>query len=278
MSTKGASSTDIAIHIVLALCCLVILFPILWMVSTSLRLPAEVYTRELRIFPHHPTLANYQIVWSIYPLLAWVRNTAITSVGITVSQILLALLAAYAFARYRFPGKELLFYAVVATPLIPFMVVLIPNFILMSRLGLLDNLMGVIFPYMRAGLATFLLRQFIRLLPTEYYDSAEMDGANSWTVLWHIVVPNLKSGLVVATLMVFINEGWNIYFWPLLVLRSTELQTIAIGLRQFMDADYGYQWGELMAAASYATIIPLVFFFVAQRWVISAFVTSGVKN
>ncbi len=275
MNTKGLKT--VFIHLILAIVSLLVFFPVLWMVSTSLRLPDELFTSDLRIIPHKPTLSNFKTVWFVYPLLSWFVNSTVTTTGITLGQLFCGLLAAYCFARYEFPGKSVLFFAVVGTLIVPYMVTLLPNYILISKAQLLDTWWSVIIPYLPAGLATFLLRQFILMMPRELFDAAEIDGANSWKTLWLVVVPNIVSGIVVVIIIVGIN-AWNIYFWPLLVLTEKSAQTIPIGLRSFMDVEAGYQWGELMAGASLATIPLLIIYFITQKHIISSFVTSGVKG
>ena len=269
--------TQIPIHLILIFLCFLVFFPVIWMLSTSLKMPDELFTTDLRLIPKNPTLSNYINVWSSYPLVIWFINTSAITVGITLGQLFFGLLAAFAFVRFEFPGKNFLFSAVVGTLIIPFTVTMVPNYILISSLNLNNTWWGVILPYLPAGLATFLLRQFMRTLPQDLFDAAQIDGANSWKILWLIVVPNIRAGIVVVTIIVSIT-AWNIYFWPFLVLTEPSVKTLAIGLRAFMDEEAGYQWGELMAASFLATVAPLIIYFIIQRHVISAFTRSGMKG
>ncbi len=276
---KNKLLKQITLNIVLTIISLLVIFPIIWMLSTAFKLPKEYFTQDLRLVPHRPTLNNFISVWSSYPIIYWFYNTLMISIFITLGQVLGGILAAYCFVRYTFPGKNLLFMVIIGTLIIPFQVTMVPNYITVSKMRLLNTWWGVVFPYLaRAGFATFLLRQFMRTIPRDMFSAAEIDGASSWKTLWAILVPNIRSGIVVVTIVVFIQQAWNIYIWPLIVLTDQHKRTLAIGIRSFMDVEAGYQWGELMAAATLAMIPTLIIYFIAQKQIIGSFVTSGVKG
>jgi sn-glycerol 3-phosphate transport system permease protein len=264
-------------HGVLLVSCLLTLFPLLWMVSTSFKAPSDIFTPELTLVPPHPTGANYLAAWKAVPLGRYLWNSTVSSVAITGSQILSSLLAAYGFARYRFRGREFLFSLFLGTMIVPIHVVMIPNYILVSRLGWLDTLAALIVPQLSNAFGVFMLRQHLLTLPRELFDAAAIDGAGNWRALWRIVVPIIRPALSALAVLFFLN-AWNQYFWPLLVLTTPEVQTIPLGLQRFASGEAGTSWGPLMAVATMASVPALAAYLLAQRHIISSFVTSGLKG
>jgi sn-glycerol 3-phosphate transport system permease protein len=254
-----------------------VVFPLLWMISTAFKRDDEFFTPDIRLIPHRPTLENFIEVWSAEPMLAWFGNSLSTSAGITVGQIFLSILAAYGFARFDFPGKQPLFLLVLGSMIVPFQVTMIPNYILVADWHLLNTVWAVIIPNLSAAFAVFLLRQHFLMFPRELFDAAMIDGANSWQVLWRIVVPISRSALAALAILLFLN-AWNMYFWPLLVLSDKTAQTLPLGLRHFIDPEAGNAWGLLMAGATIASLPPLLAYALAQRQIINSFVTSGLKS
>lgn len=270
-------SSKAGIHIVMVVSCLATLFPLLWMVSTSLKAPDDIFTPGITLVPPHPTLGNFKAAWGLVPLGKYMRNSAVSSVVIMLSQTLTSLLAAYGFARHRFPGREVLFALFLGTMIVPIHVVMIPNYILVSRLGWIDSLAALIVPQLSNAFGVFMLRQHLLTLPRELFDAAAIDGAGSWRALWRIVVPIIRPALSALAVLFFLN-AWNQYFWPLLVLTRPEVQTIPLGLQRFASGEAGTSWGPLMAVATTASVPALAVYLIAQRHIISSFVTSGLKG
>lgn len=269
--------SKVGIHLVMLVSCLVTLFPLLWMVSTSLKRPDDIFTPTVTLVPPRPTLGNFQAAWKMVPLGKYMRNSIVSSVAIMLSQTLTSLLAAYAFARHRFPGREALFVLFLGTMIVPIHVVMIPNYILVSRLGWMDTLAALIVPQFSNAFGVFMLRQHLLTLPRELFDAAAIDGAGSWRALWRIVVPIIRPALSALAVLFFLN-AWNQYFWPLLVLTRPEVQTIPLGLQRFASGEAGTSWGPLMAVATTASVPALAVYLIAQRHIISSFVTSGLKG
>jgi sn-glycerol 3-phosphate transport system permease protein len=194
--------------------------------------------------------------------------------GVAAGQLFTALLAAYAFGRWRFPGDRLLFVVFIATWLVPFQVTMIPNYVLLSNLGWLNTLAGVIVPQLAAAFAVLLLRQHMRSFPRELLDAARMDGRGSWSTLWTVVVPNLRAPLAALAILLFVT-AWNEYFWPLLVLTEPS-SVVQIGLQSFLG-ETGNDYGALMAAAGALSLPIFALYLALQRHVIDAFVRSGLK-
>lgn len=261
-------------HAALGLLALVSVFPIYWMFVTSLKPPNEIFSN--RLWPSSLTFANYLEVWRTIPIGRMLVNTFQMAALQTVGQLVTALFAAYAFARWSFRGDRLLFLAFVATWLIPFQVTMLPNYVLLADLGWLNTVWAMVVPQLAAAFAIILLRQHLKSFPTELIDAARMDGASSWGVLWRVVVPNIRAPLSALAILLFVS-AWNEYFWPLLVINDIERSVVQIGLQMYMSQEAGDQWGPLMAAAGIASLPILLLYIVLQRHVIEAFVRSGLK-
>jgi len=249
------------------------LFPIYWMLATSLKPQADIF--DAALVPRRPTFENYQFVWQNVPIGRMLLNTFLMAALQTAGQLLTSLLAAYAFARWRFRGDGAIFLLFVGTWLVPLQVTMIPNYVLLARLGWLDSLAALVVPQLAAAFAIVLLRQYMRGFPKDLIDAARIDGASSWRTLWSVVTPNLRAPLGALGILLFIST-WNEYFWPLLVTKKIENSVVQVGLQMFLTQE-GDLWGPLMAAASLASLPIFGLYVVLQRQVVDAFVRSGLK-
>jgi sn-glycerol 3-phosphate transport system permease protein len=202
-------------------------------------------------------------------------NTFLMASLVTVAQLLTAILAAFAFARWRFRGDRLLSLLFVGTWLVPFQVVMIPNYVRLAQLGWLNTMAALVVPQLASAFAVILLRQHMKAFPRELIEAAQIYGASNWRILWGLVVPNMRAPLAALGILLFIST-WNEYFWPLLVIRRIESSVVQVGLQMFLTQE-GDQWGPLMAAANLATLAVLAIYVVLQRQVVDAFVRSGIK-
>jgi sn-glycerol 3-phosphate transport system permease protein len=260
-------------HAILMGLSLVAVGPIYWMFLSSLRAENEIYSTSP--LPTAISLENYEFVWRSIPIGAMLANTFLMAALITIGHLLICVLAGYALARWQFAGSRFLFFLFLGTWLIPFQVVMIPNYVLLSRLGWLNTLQGLVVPQLATAFGIILLRQHMKAFPRELLDAAHIDGAGSWRALWSIVVPNLRAPLAALAILYFIN-GWNEYFWPLLVSNKPEQTVVQVGLQMFLTQE-GNQWGALMAAAAIASLPVFLLYLVLQRQVIDAFLRSGLK-
>jgi sn-glycerol 3-phosphate transport system permease protein len=257
----------------LTLLSLVAIFPIYWMINTSLKPANEIVSPSL--LPLRPTLEHYRFVLESIPIAAMLANTFAMAALVTLGQLLTALLAGFAFARWRFPGDRVLLLLFTFTWLVPPQVTMVPNYVLVAQLGWRNSLLGLVVPQIASAFAVLLLYQTMRSFPRDLIDAARIDGATSWTTLWRVVVPNIRAALASLAILLFIS-AWNEYFWPLLVTSSLERATVQIGLQMFLTAE-GDLWGPLMAAATLVSLPILVIYLVLQRQVIDAFVKSGLR-
>ncbi|MCX4094079.1 carbohydrate ABC transporter permease [Nocardia sp. alder85J] len=262
----------IAGHVVLALAAVAAIFPIYWMFATAFRAPADMLSHSPLPWPI--SLDNFRYVWHTIPIGSMMLNTFGMAAALAVSQLLLAIFAAYGFAMWSFPGKRLLFMLFVGSWLVPFQVTMIPNYLLVSQLGLLNTVAGVIVPNLCSAFGVMLLRQHLQAFPRDLIDAAQMDGRTSWGTLWRVVLPNLRPALAALGIMLFIT-AWNEYLWPALVLRKSNA-LLQIGIRSFLGAE-GDNWGAVMAASGIACLPIFLIYLFLQRHVVDAFVRSGLK-
>jgi sn-glycerol 3-phosphate transport system permease protein len=259
-------------HVVLGALALFSVFPVYWMFATSLRAPEDALVQTP--FPWPLSLDNFAYVWETIPIGGMLVNTFTMALILAVAQLFIAVLAAYAFAVWRFPGQKLLMFLFIGSWLVPFQVTMIPNYLLVSQLGLLGTIGGVIVPQLSGAFAVLLMVQHMRAFPRELLDAAQMDGRSSWAILWTVVVPNMKPALAALGIMGFIS-AWNEYLWPSLIMRQGDA-LVQVGVRSFLTAE-GNNWGATMAAAGLACIPVLLIYILLQRYVVDAFVRSGLK-
>lgn len=259
-------------HILLIVLAVISIFPIYWMFVTAFRpAGAALSTNPL---PGPFSLENFAYVWETIDISKMLANTFAMSLGLAIVQLFIAILASYGFARWNFRGKKLIFLLFVGSWLVPFQVTMIPNYLLISQMGLLNSVIGVMVPQLCSAFGVMLLKQHLESFPSELIDAAEMDGRGSWRTLWQVIVPNLKPALAALGIMIFIN-AWNEYLWPTLVMQqSTDL--IQVGVRSFLGAE-GNNWGAVMAASALACIPIFLIYIFLQRYVVDAFVRSGLK-
>lgn len=246
--------------------------PVYWMFATALRAPEQALSQNPLPWP--PSFENLSYAWNAIPLASMLWNTFWMATVLAIAQLAVAILAAYAFSVWNFPGKRILFMLFIGSWLVPFQVTMIPNYMLISDLGLLNSVWGVVVPNLCSAFAVLMLRQHIEAFPREILDAAHMDGRTSWGTLWHVVTPNLRPALAALSIMLFIS-AWNEYLWPALVLQKSDA-LIQVGIRSFLGAE-GNNWGAVMAAAAVACVPILLIYACLQRYVIDAFVHSGLK-
>jgi ABC-type glycerol-3-phosphate transport system permease component len=261
------------VHSVMVVLSFVSIFPIYWMIVTSLRPENEIFSTAL--WPSHPTFDNYLFVLTRVPILQMLFNTTIVAAATAFLQVVTGMFAAYALVRWRMRLSSVVHGLIALSWLVPFQVTMIPNYVLASRLGLLDTLAGLVVPNAAHAFAILLLYHAMRAFPTEVLEAARMDGARSLRILWQIVIPNMGAPIASLSIIAFIS-AWNEYFWPLLLSRKPENSVVQIGLQMFMTQE-GNLWGPLMAAAALASLPILLIYLVLQRHVIESFMKSGIR-
>lgn len=249
--------------------------PFLWMVSTSLKAPGSVLTVPPEIIPKSPTLDSYRRVAETIPIVRMVGNSLFVTVATVALQLATCAMSAYAFARMRWKGRDVLFLVYLATLMVPGQVTITPLFILIKELGWNNSYQALILPAATSAFGTFLLRQAMISIPREYEEAAFLDGATHWTVFRTIVLPMSRTSL--ATLAVFSAMGaWNDFLWPLIVLKDPEKMTLPVGL-SLLQGRYTNDWNMIMAGAVISVVPIVAAFFLAQRSFVNGMVSSGLK-
>jgi len=264
----------------LLLCCglLFVMFPLLWMLSASLKANSDIFTYPPRWLPWPPLFENYPRGLTILEFGKGLRNTLLIAIPCLIGQTLSCSLVGYGLARFRFRGRDAVFILVLATMMLPGQVTLIPSFVIFQRLGLV----GTFWPFwLPAWLATsgfniFLLRQFFMTISPELEDAARIDGAGSFAIYWRIILPLAMPVIATVALFAF-NYYWNDFFGPLIYLPADELKTLQLLLMRFRQA-FTVDWGPMMAASVVISLPPLLVFFFAQRLFIQGVVFTGIKE
>lgn len=258
------------------------ILPFLWMLSTSLKSYASVFifnVSQIQWIPNPVYWGNYIDVWKVVPFARFYINSLFVCAAVTIAQVATSALAAYAFSRLKFPGREKLFFSYLATMMIPGSVTLIPVFVLMRVFGWIDTYKALIIPAAFSAYGTFMLRQFFMTIPRDLEDAAKIDGCNYWSIFMRVILPLSKTAL--ATLTVFVALGnWVSFMWPLLVTNSIEKRTLPVGLAYFQEL-YQYaqpDWGLLMAG-SLVTMIPvMIIFMFSQKFFVEGIKLTGMKG
>ncbi|NLC59385.1 MAG: carbohydrate ABC transporter permease [Armatimonadetes bacterium] len=277
LARVGSPLGGILTHAFLLVAGLAVAFPFYWMLVTSLKTPAETTQLPPTLFPQTLTWDNYAEVWRAAPFARYFLNTVFIAGSVTLGVLVTAALAAHAFARMRFFGRQILFIALLATLMIPFEVLLIPDYILITRLHWEDTYLAMIVPWMANVFGIFLLRQFFLGIPGELWEAALLDGCGHLTYLFRVALPLARSGLSVVAIVTFLGS-WNALLWPLVVVtRRPEIRPIQLGLATF-TTEFGVYFHLVMAAAT-LTILPVVaLFLLAQRQFVESIARSGVKG
>lgn len=271
------SASQLILNLLFATTIILFIFPVLWMISSSLKSTDELFSPQIYLIPKALTFDHYTEVLRTYNIADWFRNSITTTFGISVFQIFVSYLAAFAISYFDTRLNKTVFYFILITMVIPFQVTMIPNYILISKLGLMDSWTAVILPNIANATTFFYLYQNVKGIPKSYYEVAQIEGATSWWTMRKVTFGLCKGSLAAIAILTVI-ESWNIYFWPLLVLTRPESRTLTIGLKQFLDFEMGNRWGPFMATATLASLPMMIVYAFMQRYIIDAFISSGLKG
>ncbi|RVX39927.1 carbohydrate ABC transporter membrane protein 2 (CUT1 family) [Nonomuraea polychroma] len=266
-------------HLLLCLVSIVMLYPLLWLVSSSLK-PAGIVFKDLSLWPAEWDFSNYTEGWTAleFPFDLYLVNSVVIVVLSILGNLLSCSLAAYAFARLNFRGRKLFFALTLGTMMLPGHVLLVPQYIVFAKLGWLNTYFPLIVPNFLATSAfyIFLMVQFIRSLPKELDEAARIDGAGTFRIFWSVILPLCKPAFATTAIFTFIST-WNEFFSPLLYLTEQELYTVPLAVRQFIDSEGQSQWGQ-MFAMSFVSLAPVIGFFIAgQKYLVKGIATTGLK-
>ena len=274
MKTKDR---QIGWHLFLVVVVFLLLMPIVFAISNSFKTMQEAFNKVFQVIPLHPTLENYRHVFDKLPFVKITLNTFLIASTVTIFKTITGLLAAYAFVYFRFKGKGFLYFIMLSTLFIPFTVTMIPNYLLISKIGLRDRIWGVALPQLADVLGIFLLRQAMRGIPLALIEAARMENIRHMKIMRDIVIPLVRPSIISTGIIFFINS-WNEYVWPVLILKSKENYTLSLALQMYISAEGGTEFTIAMAVSVLTMLIPLVLYIIFQRYIINTFAASGLKG
>lgn len=263
-------------HVLLILGAIIMITPFIWMILTSLKSFGEAMQVPITILPNEWLFENYLKVFESVDFLKYYLNTIIVTVGRTLAQLVLCSLAAFAFARMNFPGKNVIFIAILSVLMVPMQVILIPNFGILAQLGWIDTFYALIVPGMFSAFGVFLLRQFFMGIPKELDEAATIDGCSYFGIYWRIILPNATPALVALGIFTIL-ASWNDFLWPLVMTNSQDMRVLSVGIAAF-QGQYSTDYPLLMAGAVMSTIPMLLMFIFLQKHLVSGIALQGVRR
>ena len=268
--------TRLATHLILAVGALAMIGPFVWSALTSLKTLGESFRVPPTIFPSELQWSNYADVFTQLPFLSFYENTIIVTAVKVVGVLITSSLAGYAFARIDFPGRNFLFALYLAVLMVPYQIFLLPQFLIMAKLGLVNTLAALIIPGLFDAFGTFLMRQFFKGLPRELEDAAKIDGCNHLQIYLRIMLPLARPGLIALAIFTFL-WSWNDFLWPLVVITSPEKMPLGAGLA-FLQGQYLTDFPVLMAGALLSALPVIVVFVILQRQFVEGVASTGIKG
>jgi multiple sugar transport system permease protein len=253
---------------------LLMVTPLLFMFSTSLKTAADVY--DLRMIPAAPTLENYVQVLSDGRFMRWFANSLGIATAVTLSNVFFDSLIGYTLAKFQFRGRYLVFVAILSTLMIPTEMLVIPWYVMAKNFGWLDSYWGIMFPGMMTAFGAFLMKQFFETVPNDFLEAARVDGLNEFAIFWRIAMPLVTPALSALAIFTFLSN-WTAFIWPLIVTNSKEHYTLPVGLSSFA-VEAQIQWELIMTGAALATLPTLLVFLALQRYIVRGVVMAGLKG
>ncbi len=276
MRRKPKLHIRVIVYIVLFVILIVINLPFIWMVITSFKTEEEVFSWPPKFYPTLFSFKNYEGAFGLLPLGRLMLNSLFVSGMVTLSQLVLNSLAAYGLSRFKFKGRDIIFVILVGTLMIPGEVIIIPLYVIIKNMGLLNTYASLIVPNVSSAFGIFLLRQFFMGIPEELEDAALIDGAGRMKIFWKIILPLSTPALWTTAIFSFLGS-WNSYLWPLVAINDSKKQMIQVGLSQF-SGDWMTQWTWKMAASTVAVIPIIIFFFFIQKQYVEGIRGTGIKG
>ncbi|WP_309620819.1 carbohydrate ABC transporter permease [Salinibacterium sp.] len=274
--SSGPERRSYAARLIVAIAsCVVLLFPLYWMIVVAFSPREELLTRQLRLWPQQFTLDNFDTVFSSFPIATWFGNSIAIAMVVTALTVSMNLLSGYAFAHLRFPGNNVTFLLTLSTLMLPVQVIMVSQFKLVTQLGIYGTYWAVILPSAATAFGIFLSRQFIIGIPREIIEAARMDGAGAFRIFMQIVLPLCKPLIAVLVLLTFLST-WNDFAWPLIALKENQLFTLPIGLL-FLQGQFGSDYGAIMAFALLSVLPMILLFVLFQRYFVQGFARSGIR-
>jgi ABC-type glycerol-3-phosphate transport system permease component len=264
------------LHLFILVLVAVWIFPVFWLVVTSLKLEQDVVTRTLTLFNKLPTIRNYIDALSSTRIANWMLNSIVVSLATMAFTVFVDATIAYALARIHFPGRNVVFWVVLSGMMVPFQVLVIPLYLHFNTLGLINTLTAMILPRLALPIGVFILKQFFEGIPHELEEAAVIDGAGRFIQFWRIILPLGKAALVTVLILSFI-QAWNDFLWPLIVASETVKYTITVGIANFQGV-YGTEYSLIMAGAVIASLPQIIAFLIFREHIVKGIAMTGLKG
>lgn len=275
--SKNRMIGKIIIYIFLALLVIITILPFVWMLSASIKSDREVFQMNpFVLIPENPHWDNYLKIWTKIPFATFIKNTVVLTIVVTLLQLFTSSFAAYAFAKLEFKGKKQLFLAYISTIAMPWQVYMVPQFLMMRKMGLNDTLLAMVVLQAFSAFGVFLMRQFYMGIPDSLCEAARIDGMSEFKIYTNIMLPLSKPALATLTIFTFVAT-WNDYLGPTIYLKTEAKKTIQIGLQRFIG-QYSSEYGLIMAGSVISLIPVLIVFLALQKYFVEGIATSGVKG
>jgi multiple sugar transport system permease protein len=274
---KKAIVGKVIVYLILLLMTAFMLIPFIWMLSASIKSDREVFQMNpFVLIPEHPKWSNYRDIWTKIPFLKFVENTVFLTIVVTFLQLLTSSFAAYSFAKLDFKHKNSLFFAYIATIAMPWQVYMVPQFLMMRKMGLNDKLLAIICLQAFSAFGVFMMKQFYEDIPDELCEAARIDGMSEYGIYLKIMLPLSKPALSTLTIFTFVNT-WNDYLGPLIYLKTESKKTIQLGLKMFIS-QYSSDYGLIMAGSVLSLIPVLAVFLCLQKYFVEGVASTGLKG
>ena len=255
---------------------LIFVFPFLWMISISLQSSAEISSFPATFLPATPQFVNYLTAWTRAPFLTYLKNSVLIVGSIIAANVIIMIPAAYAFAKYEFKGKKILFGLVLIAFMTPLQVTFIPTYYMMSDLKLLRTLWPQILPFLVDAFGIFLLRQYFMQVPDELIEAARLDNTSEVKIIYKLMLPLSKAAVYTSVLFSFVNH-WNDYFWPMVVTSVNEIRPLTVGVASLKDEESVTEWNVIFAGNMFLVVPILIVYIFCSKYIIRAFAYNGVK-
>jgi len=268
------------LYLVVIMACLFFILPVVWTVISSLKPEADIQSYPPAWIPRELTLSNYRTVLSKFPYFTWMANSLIVAVAGTLGILIASTMAAYAMARFRFRGRRLLYQTIIVMLLVPMQAYVIPLYLMVGKMDLLNTLQGLILPSVANVTSIFILHAFFRELPMELEEAARIDGAGEFRIFWQIMLPLSGPALSTVTILTFI-ANWNAFLWPMIAVRQDIMKTLPVAISQYwgsVNQNASFQYGTALAACCMAVLPTLVVYFALQRYFVAGIASSGIKG
>ncbi|MCT1797963.1 MULTISPECIES: carbohydrate ABC transporter permease [Aerococcus] len=273
---RKLSAGQIITFVLLTIGAFSMILPFFWMVSTSIKTTGETLAIPPVWLPENWQWSNYETALTMAPFDQYFINSVIITLSSTIGEVITSILAAFAFSKLQFFGKNILFTILISTMMVPFELLMIPNYLTLSKMGMINSYWAMIIPFLASVFSVFLLKQNFEAVPKQLYYAAKVDGASDWRFLWQILVPMSKSSIVTVVILKMIGS-WNSFMWPLMVTNETHLRPLPVGLQAF-TTEAGTYFELLMAAATIVVLPMIIIYLFLQKYIIKGISNTGVKG